>query len=132
MLLLVHFWKIFLKFLLISKILRFFLMVLVIFGRNQLCVIARVILFDFSCVSFSVIRSILLSRLILSRCSLINDEWYPCFTKLFFISLRLLFELICLIRMLHCKVNYLSIIFGAQICCEGMLLISFFSVYLCP
>ena len=78
------FLKISLTFSLICKI---FLMILVMFGRNRLHVSTR------SChVSFSVIRSILLSSLILSRCALINDGWYPCFTKLFFISLRLLFK----------------------------------------
>ena len=62
--LLVHFWKFLPK---------FFLMVLVIFCRNHLYVITRGILSDVYGVSFLVIRSILLSRLILLRCSLIND-----------------------------------------------------------
>ena len=84
------FLKIALRFLFICKIFQFFLMVLIIFGRNQLYVITRGILSDFFRLSFSVIRSIKLSRLILSRCSLINDGWYPCFLKLFFISLKLL------------------------------------------
>ena len=96
--------KISLKFWFICKVFQFFLMVLAVFSRNQWYVITRGILSDFSCVSFSVIRSILLYRLILSRCPLINDGCYLCFTKLFFISLRLLFkstwfELICLIWM---------------------------------
>ena len=67
----------------IFKIFQFFLMVLVIFSRNQLYVITRGILSDFCRVSLSVIRWILLSRLILSRCSLINDVSYPCFTGCF-------------------------------------------------
>ena len=88
-----------LKFPYICKILQ---LILVIFGRTRLYVITRVILSDFCLVSFSIIISILLSRLILSRYLLINDGWYPCFMKLLFISLRLLFqstwfELICLI-----------------------------------
>ena len=57
MLLLLHFWK-FLRFSFICKIIQFFLMVLVIFGRNRLYVITRGILFDFFRVSFSVIKSI--------------------------------------------------------------------------
>ena len=97
------FLKISLKFLSICKIFLFFLMVLVTLGRNWLYVIMIGILSDFCCVSFSIIRSILLSRLFLLRCLLINDELYPCFTKLFFISLKLLlkstwFELIPFIR----------------------------------
>ena len=56
------------------------------FGRNRLYVMTRGILSNFFRVSFSVIRSILLSRLIISRCLLINDEWYFCFRKLLFIS----------------------------------------------
>ena len=96
------FLKISLKFLFIYF--QFFLMVLVIFGRNMLYVITRGILSDFCCVCFTVTRSILLSRPIFSRCSLINDEWYPCFAKLFFISMKLLykstwFELTRLLRM---------------------------------
>ena len=86
------FLKLFLRFSFISKIFQFFLMVLVIFGRSRLYVITRGILSDFFHVSFSVIRSILLRSLILSRCSLINHEWYPCFMKLFYISLKLLFK----------------------------------------
>ena len=86
------FLKISLKFSFICKTIQFFLMVLVIFDRNRLYVITKGILSDFCRVSFSVIKSILLSRLILSRCSLINDGWDPYFTNLFFISLRLLFK----------------------------------------
>ena len=97
------FLKISLKFSFVCKIFQFFLIVLIIIGRNQLYIITRGILSDFFRVSFSAIRSILLSRLILSRFPLINNGSYPCFTRLFFISLRLLFkstwfELICLIR----------------------------------
>ena len=85
------FFKISLKFSFICKIFQFFLMVLVIFGRNRLYVIKRGILFDFCRVSLSVMRSILLSRLVIWRCSLINDGW------LLFKSTW--FELIRLIRM---------------------------------
>ena len=60
--------KISLRFLFICKMFQFFLMVLVIIGRNRLYVITRGICLIFFCLSFSVIRSILLSRLILSRC----------------------------------------------------------------
>ena len=89
------YWFIFEKFLKLSfnyTIFQFFLMVFMIFGRNRLYIITRSILPDFFRMTFFVIRSILLSRLILSRCSFINDGWYPCFMKLFFISLRLLFK----------------------------------------
>ena len=86
------FLKIYLKNSFICKKFQYFLMVLVISGRNWFYVITRDILSDFWRVSFSVIRSILLSSLIFSRCSLINDGRYPCFTKLFFVSLRLLFK----------------------------------------
>ena len=60
------FLKISLKFSFICKVFQFFLMSLVIFGRNRFYVITRDILFDFCRVSFSVISLILLSRLILS------------------------------------------------------------------
>ena len=66
-------------------------MILVVFGRNRLSyVITGGILIFVVCLS--MIKLILLSRLIRSRCSLMNNEWYPCFTKLLFISLRLLFK----------------------------------------
>ena len=67
-------------------------MVLVIAGRNRLHVITRGILPDFCRVSFTVLRSILLKNVIILRSLLINDGCYLCFTKLFLISLRLLFK----------------------------------------
>ena len=66
------FLKIYLKFLFMCKTFSFFLIILIIFGRNWLYVIMKGIMFDFSCVSFPIIRSILLS-IYPPRCSLIND-----------------------------------------------------------
>ena len=125
----------FVKFSFICKIFQYFLMVLVIFGRNRLHVITRGILSDFCRVSFSVARSILLNRLILSRCSLINATLnfrssfsYPWgyYSHLPDLNLFAWFG------WLDCKVNYLSLILGVQILCEGNVVNQFlFCVSLC-
>ena len=90
---------------------------MVIFGRNRLYVITRGVLSDFCLVS--IIRSILLSRLIFSRCLLINDVWSfqdvcwsmmnstlvlrSCFSFLRLLLKFIWFELIRLIRMAWLK-----------------------------
>ena len=92
---------------------------MVVFGRNRLYVITRGILSNFCCESFSVIRSILLSRLILSRCSLIKMDvlrsWFSFPWDLNLLDLNLF----AWFRWLDRQVNYLSIILGVQVLCEG-------------
>ena len=111
----ISFLKISLTFLFICKIFQFLLTVFVIFGRNWLYIIRRGILSDFCDVSFSVIRSILLHRLILLGCLLINAKWYACLRSCFSFRggycLNLLdLNLFAWFGWLGCKVNYFSII----------------------
>ena len=80
------YWFIFESFFKISvfcNILQFFIIVLVKIGKNWLYVITRGYLSDFCRVSLSVIMLILLSRLIISIYSLINDELYPVLRSYF-------------------------------------------------
>ena len=69
------FLKISLKFSFICTIFQFFRMFFIIFGKIGYIKLKEVFCLTFFRVSFSVLWSILLSRLILSRCSLINDGW---------------------------------------------------------
>ena len=70
----------------------------------------------------------LFSKSTFLRCSLINDRWYPCFTKLSFICLKLIFkftwvELIRLIQM-----TWLQGLWVVRLDVKLALLINFFSV----
>ena len=114
---------------------QFFLMALVIFGRNWFHVITKGILSDICRLSFFLIRSILLSRLSLPRCWLINDEWYPvlwiCFSFPWAYFLNLLdLNLFVSFWWFDCKLNNLSMILGVEILCEVSVVDEFFPVYI--
>ena len=111
---------------------QFFLMALVIFGRNWFHVITKGILSDICRLSFFLIRSILLSRLSLPRCWLINDEWYPvlwiCFSFPWAYFLNLLdLNLFVSFWWFDCKLNNLSMILGVEILCEVSVVDEFLS-----
>ena len=113
--------KIHLKFSFICKIFQWFLMVLVIFGRNLLYVITSGILWFLTCV-FSVTRSILLVGwsfqdicwLIMKLTLVIRS----CFSFPWGYYLNLLdLNLFTWFVWLNCKVNYVTMILGIQILC---------------
>ena len=111
---------------------QFFLMALVIFCRNWFHVITKGILSDICRLSFFLIRSILLSRLSLPRCWLINDEWYPvlwiCFSFPWAYFLNLLdLNLFVSFWWFDCKLNNLSMILGVEILCEVSVVDEFLS-----
>ena len=111
---------------------QFFLMALVIFGRNWFHVITKGILSDICRLSFFLIRSILLSRLSLPRCGLINDQWYPvlwiCFSFPWAYFLNLLdLNLFVSFWWFDCKLNNLSMILGVEILCEVSVVDEFLS-----
>ena len=106
------FLKVSLKFPFFCNILQFFIIVLVKIGKNRLYVITRGYLSDFCRVSLSVIMLILLSRLIISIYSLINDELYPVLRSYFSFPWDYCLNLLDLnlfagFGWLDCKVNYL-------------------------
>ena len=111
------FLKIYLKFLFMCKTFPFFLIILIIFGRNQLYVIMKGIMFDFSCVSFPIIRSILLSRFILQDVHwLMMDDTFVLRSRLSFLWD---YDLNLIDMNLFAPFRWLSMVLGVQILYEG-------------